>query len=191
MGSEFLAKLMLKGMLHELGHAFGMPHIGPLKVDDAGNTLMGPTHKHHRHVTGREEQRVYLSEAEAAMLSAHPAFRGVPYKRVRLPKVEVEDVTYKVVRRDKAIMVSGRVSSTMRPIFMTTVRSASRRITERSCETIMALRPYCLWMSRTRSRTPAWTETSRPVVSSSRSTSEGLFASAFAIWTRCCMPPLK
>ncbi|MDA1231400.1 MAG: hypothetical protein O2856_11550, partial [Planctomycetota bacterium] len=31
LGSDFLKEVMLKGMLHELGHAFQLPHIGPLR----------------------------------------------------------------------------------------------------------------------------------------------------------------
>jgi hypothetical protein len=29
LGADFLEKVMLKGMLHELGHGFGLPHVGP------------------------------------------------------------------------------------------------------------------------------------------------------------------
>jgi hypothetical protein len=63
LGSEFLEKIALKGMIHELGHAFQLPHVGPLKRDNAGNTLMGPTHFNYRRVISTGEERVYLSEA--------------------------------------------------------------------------------------------------------------------------------
>src|SRR5688572_23085217 len=81
LGADFLERIALKGMIHELGHAFQLPHVGPLKRDDAGNTLMGPTHQNYHRVAPAREQRVYLSEAEAAMLSTHPAFRGAPDDR--------------------------------------------------------------------------------------------------------------
>ena len=110
LGAEFLEKLTLKGMLHELGHGFQLPHVGPLKRDNAGNTLMGPTHYNYRRVYKGEEDRVYLSEAEAAMLSTHPAFRGVADDRGALPKVEVQDIRYTVNPREKTFTVHGRVS---------------------------------------------------------------------------------
>ncbi len=109
LGCDFLEKLTLKGMLHELGHGFRLPHIGPLKRDHAGNTLMGPTHYNYRRVIPTAEERVYLSEAEAALLSTHPAFRGAPDDREQLPKVEVQDMTYAANRRNNTIVVSGRV----------------------------------------------------------------------------------
>lgn len=108
LGADFLEDLTLKGMLHELGHGFRLPHIGPLKRDDAGNTLMGPTHRNYRRVITNGDERVYLSEAEAALLSIHPAFRGVPDTREQLPKINVQNMKYGVDRRN-AIVVSGRV----------------------------------------------------------------------------------
>ncbi|MFZ5829882.1 MAG: hypothetical protein ACOY3P_07330 [Planctomycetota bacterium] len=109
MGSDFLAKLMLKGMIHELGHAFQLPHIGPRLRDGEGNTLMGPTHANFRRVVPAGADRVYLSEAAAAMLSTHPAFRGAPDDRGALPKVDVQDLKCVVDRSRKGIFVSGRV----------------------------------------------------------------------------------
>jgi hypothetical protein len=117
LGSDFLEDLALKGMIHELGHGFGLPHVGPLKRDDAGNTLMGPTHHNYRRVTSAREQRVYLSEAEAAMLSTHPAFRGVPDDRGPLPKVEVQNMKYAADRASRTIVVSGRVRSPRRAAY--------------------------------------------------------------------------
>ena len=110
LGEDFLEKIMLKGMLHELGHGFGLPHVGPLKRDAAGNTLMGPTHINYRRVVPRPEDRVYLSEAEAAMLSRHPAFRGAPDDRGPLPRVEVHDLKCTADAVKKRIVVRGRVS---------------------------------------------------------------------------------
>jgi hypothetical protein len=117
LGSDFLEKLTLKGMLHELGHGFQLPHIGPLKRDDAGNTLMGPTHHNYRRVIPKGEQRVYLSEAEAALLSIHPAFRGVPDARGQLPKVAVQDMNYTANRRNNTIVVTGRLVAPQRAAY--------------------------------------------------------------------------
>ena len=74
---------------------------------------------------------------------------------------------------------------------MTSVRSASMRMTPKSWLTTSMLtlksRLIC-WM---RSSTAACTDRSSPVVTSSSSRMGGLFDSALAICTRCCMPPEK
>jgi hypothetical protein len=117
LGSEFLAEMALKGMIHELGHGFQLPHIGPLRRDNAGNTLMGPTHVNFRRVAPGREERVYLSEAEAAMLSMHPAFRGAPDTRVPLPRPDVQNLKCVFDRQANAIVVSGRVRAAVRPVY--------------------------------------------------------------------------
>jgi hypothetical protein len=111
LGVEFLEKLTLKGMIHELGHGFQLPHIGPLTRDDAGNTLMGPTHANFRRIARAEEDRVYLCEAEAALFANHPAFQGVADTSHPLPNVEATDMQYAVDLKRRAIVVSGRVRS--------------------------------------------------------------------------------
>lgn len=117
LGSEFLKKLFLKGMIHELGHGFQLPHIGPRKQDRAGNTLMGPTHYNYQRVIPAGEQSIYLSEAAAAMLSTHPAFRGEPDRRQPLPKVVTQNMTYAADARNNSVIVSGRVNSPARPVY--------------------------------------------------------------------------
>ncbi len=115
LGSDFLESLTLKGMLHELGHGFQLPHIGPLKGDNAGNTLMGPTHANFRRVAPASEERVYLSQAEAALLSNHPAFRGEADKPKPLPKVEVQNLKHTMNGQTNSFVVSGRVLGSERP----------------------------------------------------------------------------
>jgi hypothetical protein len=118
LGSDFLERIALKGMIHELGHGFGLPHVGPLKRDDAGNTLMGPTHFNYRRVTKVDEPRAYLSEAEAAMFATHPAFRGAPHDHGGpLPKVDVQDVKYAADPKNKTLVVRGRVRGSRRAVY--------------------------------------------------------------------------
>jgi hypothetical protein len=117
LGSEFLEKIALKGMIHELGHGFALPHIGPLDRDRLGNTLMGPTHHNYQRIRGAGERRVYLSEAEAAALSQHPAFRGAADDRRALPQVEAQEMKYIVDPRKKTITVSGQVRSNQRAVY--------------------------------------------------------------------------
>jgi hypothetical protein len=117
LGSDFLEKIALKGMIHELGHGFGLPHIGPLERDKAGNTLMGPTHINYRRVMPGREDRVYLSEAEAAMFASHPAFRGLVDERGPLPQVQVQDMTYTADVRKKTLLVKGRVHGSQKALY--------------------------------------------------------------------------
>jgi hypothetical protein len=117
LGADFLEKLTLKGMIHELGHGFQLPHIGPLKRDDAGNTLMGPTHYNFRRVVPAGDDRVYLSEAEAALLSNHPAFRGEAHDRGKLPTVDVQSLKYAANRKENTFVVSGRVRAAERAVY--------------------------------------------------------------------------
>lgn len=115
LASEFLEQIALKGTIHELGHGFGLPHIGPLNRDDAGNTLMGPTHYNFRRVAGPREKRVYLCEAEAAMLSLHPAFRGAPDDRGGVPKIRSADLDYSV--GEGALVVRGKVQADRKAVY--------------------------------------------------------------------------
>jgi hypothetical protein len=117
LGDDFLEALTLKGMLHELGHGFQLPHIGPLRGDNAGNTLMGPTHYNFRRAAPANEERVYLSQAEAALLANHPAFRGTVDRRQPLPKLQVQNLQVTFNREKKTFLVSGRVRAPERPTY--------------------------------------------------------------------------
>jgi hypothetical protein len=117
LGVDFLEKLTLKGMLHELGHGFQLPHIGPLRRDNAGNTLMGPTHINFRRAAPAREDRVYLSQAEAALFSNHPAFRGTADERGPLPKPDVQNLKYTVNRQSNSFVVTGRVRAQQQPVY--------------------------------------------------------------------------
>lgn len=117
LGEDFLAEINLKAMIHELGHGFQLPHIGPRTGDGAGNSLMGPVHNAYRRVVRPRDDRVYLSEAAAAMMSTHPAFRGVADERRSLPVPEIEDLSFQPVLDSPTLKVSGIVSAEVRPAY--------------------------------------------------------------------------
>lgn len=109
LGSDTVRKNS-KASIHELGHAFGLPHIGPLRNDELGNSLMGPVVKAYRS-RHPNEPRVYLTKASAAMLWKHPLFSGTTKDRELTPKLRFENfhVTYD---KDQAKMiVSGKLVS--------------------------------------------------------------------------------
>jgi hypothetical protein len=107
----FHEKYHLKGIIHEMGHAFGLPHLGPRKRDGFGNTLMGPNQFEWSRIAKQREPRGYLSEAAAAMLWKHPLFSGSTEKRHQMPKVAVDRLRCQFDRSARRIRVTGRIGS--------------------------------------------------------------------------------
>lgn len=91
----FNGKFFLKGTIHELGHAFGLPHVGPDPALNLGNTLMGPATDIYLKRVTNGTGRSYLCESSAAMLWKHPVFSGTNQDVRILPNVELRD--YKAV----------------------------------------------------------------------------------------------
>lgn len=115
-GSTLLSEMALKGMIHELGHAFRLPHIGPRYQLKRGNTLMGPTHANFRRVTGKNVSEGYVSHAAAAMLVAHPVFRGRPLEDRKPPQVRLSEGNVSTNLKTKTVTVSGRIQSNQTPL---------------------------------------------------------------------------
>ncbi len=92
LAAPFPEAFSLKGAMHELGHAFGLPHNGPLRAQNLGMPLMGPTIDSYRTRTKTTETRGYLSAASAAMLWKHPVFAGTAKDRELMPSVQVADL---------------------------------------------------------------------------------------------------
>jgi len=111
LGGGFLREIMLKGAIHEFGHAMGLPHIGPRDGDKLGNSLMGPVNKAYSARKGPTEQRVYLSEAAAAMLWKHPLFTGTTKDRDRVPTVKLLDFKASADSKAGCIAVTGKLKS--------------------------------------------------------------------------------
>ncbi len=109
LGSDGIRKNS-KASVHELGHAFGLPHIGPLQNDKLGNSLMGPIVKAYRSRYPREP-RVYLTKASAAMLWKHPLFSGTEKDREITPRLKFEDVSTTYDKDRGVIILRGKVES--------------------------------------------------------------------------------
>jgi hypothetical protein len=99
--APFLEAFALKGAIHELGHALGLPHNGPLDKQPLGMPLMGATIRNYRRNTGKNETRGYISQAEAAMLWRHPVFTGTTKDRNVTPEFTVAGLstTYDATKR--------------------------------------------------------------------------------------------
>lgn len=109
-GSPFLKDFALKGTIHELGHALGLPHIGPLERDDLGMTLMGANIPNFQRKTRSRERRGYLSPAAAAMLWKHPIFSGTAEGRQKVPSVKISDLKI-APGRARRLLVTGKLES--------------------------------------------------------------------------------
>lgn len=108
------ATFKLKAAIHELTHALGISHIGPIYSDKLGNSLMGPTNKtYHKKMDGNEN-RVYLTKATTALLWKHPLFAGDYDNVTASPTVEITD--YKAVfnEEDGVITVTGKLNSNLK-----------------------------------------------------------------------------
>jgi hypothetical protein len=109
--SGFNAEYFLKGTIHELGHAFGLPHIGPDPALGLGNSLMGPNNDVYAARKQPKRDLAYLTEASAAMLWKHPVFSGVATGRQRQPDVKLVDYQPSFSRATDRITLAGRVVS--------------------------------------------------------------------------------
>ena len=110
----FNSEYFLKGTIHELGHALGLPHIGPDPALKMGNSLMGPNQSVYIERKQPNPDRVYLTEASAAILWKHPIFSATTKDRQRQP-TSVKLVDYKPAysRTSNRITLSGKLISDM------------------------------------------------------------------------------
>jgi hypothetical protein len=107
----FNADYFLKGTIHELGHALGLPHIGPDPSLRMGNSLMGANMDAYLERKQPDPDRVYLTEASAAMLWKHPVFSGTAKDRQRQPGVKLVAYRPTYSRASDRITLAGRLAS--------------------------------------------------------------------------------
>lgn len=101
----------LKGCIHELGHALGLPHLGPKESDKRGNTLMGPRTVVYQRQTHSKDAKVYLSHAAAAILSRHWVITGDASRRRVMPTVAVTGWKTSFSRTEKTITFRGQLDT--------------------------------------------------------------------------------
>ncbi len=86
LAAGFNKAFALKGAIHELGHAFGLFHIGPDLGLGLGNSLMGPNNEVYKERGYSKPETVSLTEASAALLWKHPIFSGTTVDRFHQPE---------------------------------------------------------------------------------------------------------
>ena len=111
----FNRECRLKSTIHELGHAFGLPHLGPDPTLGLGNSLMGPNPGEYATRFYPHDDRVYLSAAAAAMLWRHPIFSGRPRDGFAPPRVKLVDYQPVFNAADNTVTINGRVVATPLP----------------------------------------------------------------------------
>ncbi len=105
----FNQQFTLKACVHELGHAFGLPHIGPNPGKGLGNSLMGPTTEAYGRLNLPNKDRVYLTDASAAMLWKHPVFSGTSRDRDIMPRVRLADDRAVFNKSKRKVTLTGKL----------------------------------------------------------------------------------
>jgi hypothetical protein len=105
----FNSKFTLKACIHELGHAFGLPHLGPNPAAGLGNNLMGPNNEVYAARGLPDADKVYLSEAEAALLWKHPIFSRVAAQRTVRPQIALFECKARTDSKKRQVTLSGKL----------------------------------------------------------------------------------
>ena len=109
-----MAEMAIKGTIHELGHALGLPHIGPRPGLKLGNSLMGPVNRAYWGQTGTRDARVHLSEVAAAMLWKHPVFRRNAVSGRRMPRqIDLQELAVTETEDGRSLKIAGTLSANM------------------------------------------------------------------------------
>ncbi|MEW4451573.1 hypothetical protein AB1L30_02700 [Bremerella sp. JC817] len=101
----------LKACIHELGHGFGLPHLGPMARDRRGNTLMGPQAKVYAKKVDDRKKDVYLCDASAAMLWKHPIFSGTHDQRGQKPQFKMKNLKGEFNRQGRYLELTGDIET--------------------------------------------------------------------------------
>ena len=109
----FNSQYYLKATIHELGHAFGLSHMGPDLSLNLGNSLMGANVNVYIERKHGNADQVYLTEASAAILWKHPVFSGTSKDRQRQPSVKLVDYRPAYSRASNRITLAGKLVSDM------------------------------------------------------------------------------
>jgi hypothetical protein len=103
----------LKATIHELGHAFGLSHLGPDTSLNLGNSLMGANVNVYIARKHSNADKVYLTETSAAILWKHPIFSGTAKYRQRQPSVKLVNYRPTYSRASNRISLAGKLVSDM------------------------------------------------------------------------------
>ena len=109
----FNSEYYLKATIHEFGHALGLSHMGPDPALKRGNSLMGANVSVYIERKQPNADKVYLTEASAAILWKHPVFSGTAKDRQRQPSVKLVNYKAAYSRASNRITLAGKLVSDM------------------------------------------------------------------------------
>ena len=104
--------LVTKTYIHELGHVFSLPHIGPLNSQKEDVSLMGPNLISYRNLMKKPYRTYNMTPAASAMIWKHPVFTGTVEDRGAMPKqLDLSAYQAKFDPRKKEITITGNIKS--------------------------------------------------------------------------------
>jgi hypothetical protein len=114
LGTPFHEQWTLKGCIHELGHALGLPHDGPIPGNGLGVPLMGPNISVYAARKQPNPDKVYLSQASAAMLWKHAIFTENDKDRLLEPTVQIADYHASYSRTQNRVTLNGTLKTDLK-----------------------------------------------------------------------------
>lgn len=104
--------LFVGGVIHELGHALGLPHnAGSPKDRERGTSLMGSGNQTYADERRQEGPGTYLTFADGLRLIGHPCFTGSTRGLAQSDGKSPEVAELSVTDEQQALVVKGRVTA--------------------------------------------------------------------------------
>ena len=105
--------IFVGGVIHELGHALGLPHNKERPDEEAlfGTALMGSGNRTYGEELRGEGKGSFLTLAHALRLASHPLFTGSARGLEEQPKCAFSKLSFRA--GEKSITVTGKVESTL------------------------------------------------------------------------------
>lgn len=107
--------IFIGGIVHELGHAFGLPHnkARPDEAKEFGVALMGSGNRAYKDEVRGTGKGAFITLAHGLKLASHPMFSGYSDRMHEDPKTKVSNVNLEL--DDKGFVVTGNVKGSIPP----------------------------------------------------------------------------
>lgn len=107
--------IFIGGIVHELGHAFGLPH-NKERADQAkefGVALMGSGNRAYKDELRGDGKGAFITLAHGLKLASHPMFSGYTARMHEDPETQVDDLRFE--QAGNGFTVSGKVTGSIPP----------------------------------------------------------------------------
>ena len=107
--------IFIGGIVHELGHAFGLPHNKekPDEAKEFGVALMGSGNRAYKDEVRGTGKGAFITLAHGLKLASHPMFSGYTDRMHEDPKTNVTNLNFE--KEGKGFVVSGNVAGSIPP----------------------------------------------------------------------------